>query len=166
MVCSSFYTSKKHNTLTLSLESLIPSPIHLATACWPALVDDACLPAYNNIFHFIRRYSLPPYYKNEWYKWMGSMLRARRTKLQRRYFNKYKTNAKKLAHVPPFVKREQLREFVKKESMTDAKRKSELGKVNRSKIGATHTSGRSSQAHDKVKAKHKELMQNASENIN
>ncbi|KAM7475164.1 hypothetical protein LguiB_022407 [Lonicera macranthoides] len=134
------------------------------------------------------------------------MLRTWRTKLRRRYFNKYKTNAKRLANVPPFVKREQWREFVEKESMTDAKRKSELGKVNRSKIGATHTSGRSGQAQveynlmekkkdgqpeptrvevwieshtskddtiptslapqmDKVKAKQKELMQNASENI-
>lgn len=58
---------------------------------------------------------------------------------------KYTIDAERLANVPPYVKPEQWREFMENEGTEVARKKSELGKSNRSKIGATHTSGRNGQ---------------------
>ncbi|KAM7496524.1 hypothetical protein LguiA_020938 [Lonicera macranthoides] len=77
---------------------------------------------------------------------MGTMLKTWRHTLRDNYYKKYQSDAERLANVPPLVKREQWKEFVANEGTIDAQKKSETGKFNRSKIGATHTSGRNGQA--------------------
>jgi hypothetical protein len=77
---------------------------------------------------------------------MGSKFKSLKSKLRKVYYNKYSTDAERIANVPPFVKPEQWREFVKNEGTEAAKKKSKLGKTNRLKIRATHTSGRNGQA--------------------